>query len=85
MVETNPQPMTRPRSKSKPSNIFIHPADSNLARADAAAVQLGITGDTELVKGNQFPANRETPWQLGKGKDLARELLGQPESISEFK
>ncbi|EIW64467.1 uncharacterized protein TRAVEDRAFT_111620 [Trametes versicolor FP-101664 SS1] len=69
-------PATRPRSKSKPESIFIHPNHSNLARADAAAAELGLAGDTELVKTNVYPAD-EDPWEHGKGKDLARELLGR--------
>ncbi|KAI0830885.1 hypothetical protein BC628DRAFT_1416372 [Trametes gibbosa] len=65
---------TRPRSKSKPESIFIHPNHSNLARADAAAVELGLAGDTERVKSNVYPAE-EDPWAHGKGRDVARELL----------
>ena len=64
----------RPRSRSKPDSIFIHPNESNLARADAAAVQLGLSGDTELVKANVYPSD-EDRWELGRGKDVARELL----------
>lgn len=73
--------VTRPRSRSKPSKIFIHPSESNLARADAAALQLGIGGDTELVKGNQVPQTGETAWKAGKGKVLARELMGRRSTI----
>ena len=65
---------SRPRAKSKPDSIFIHPNESNLARADAAAVQLGIAGDTERVKANMYPAD-EDAWELGRGRDVARELL----------
>ncbi|KAH9854279.1 hypothetical protein C2E23DRAFT_858456 [Lenzites betulinus] len=65
---------TRPRSKSKPESIFIHPNHSNLARADAAAASLGLAGDTERVKANVYPAD-EDPWEHGKGRDVARELL----------
>ncbi|KAH9897684.1 hypothetical protein C8Q73DRAFT_682163 [Cubamyces lactineus] len=65
---------TRPRSKSKPESIFIHPNESNIARADAAAVTLGLSGDTERVKANVYPAD-EDPWEHGKGRDVARELL----------
>ena len=76
------QPVTtRPRSKSKPSRIFIHPSESNLARADAAALELGLAGDTELVKGNQYPAEGPA-WQAGKGKDLARELMGRRMTVN---
>ncbi|CDO73404.1 hypothetical protein BN946_scf185013.g38 [Trametes cinnabarina] len=71
---SRPRTTTRPRSKSKPDDIFIHPNDSNLARADAAAAQLGLAGDTERVKANVYPAD-EDPWEHGRGKEVARELL----------
>ncbi|KAK7695109.1 hypothetical protein QCA50_002299 [Cerrena zonata] len=75
--DSNSQPFVgRPRSKSKPTSIFIHPNESNVARADAAAQQLGLLGDTELVKANQYPAQDTGPWEIGKGKDMARELMG---------
>jgi len=61
--------------KSKPTEIFIHPRESNLARADAAALHLGLAGDTERVKGNMYPVDNNAAWEVGKGKDLARELL----------
>ncbi|KAI0348225.1 hypothetical protein BDW22DRAFT_1321114 [Trametopsis cervina] len=67
--------MGRPRSKSKPDAIWIHPTESNLARADARAMQLGLSGDTELVKSNQLPPDSEPAWEVGKGKDLAREIM----------
>ncbi|KJA28500.1 hypothetical protein HYPSUDRAFT_33914 [Hypholoma sublateritium FD-334 SS-4] len=65
---------TRPRSKSKPDAIFIHPTESNIARADAAALEMGLAGDTELVKGHSY-MKEEPAWEIGKGKDLAREML----------
>lgn len=74
--ESTRQTFGRPRSKSKPSSIFIHPNESNVARADAAAQQLGLFGDTELVKANQYPAEEATAWEIGRGKDIARELMG---------
>lgn len=64
----------RPRSKSKPDSIFIHPNESNIARADAVALEMGIGGDTELVKGNIYPEDQDT-WELGRGKEIARALL----------
>ena len=68
---------TRPRSRSKPADIFIHPTDSNLARADAAAQQLGVSGDTDRVKSSWYPTENDTPtWETGKGRDIAREMLG---------
>lgn len=68
------QPRPR-RTKSKPEAILIHPGDSNLARADAAAQELGIAGDTERVKVNRYPVDQDT-WEHGKGRDVARQLLG---------
>ncbi|KAG1810173.1 uncharacterized protein HD556DRAFT_1318506 [Suillus plorans] len=68
------QPRTR-RMKSKPEAILIHPGDSNLARADAAAQELGIAGDTERVKANRYPVDQDA-WEYGKGRDVARQLLG---------
>jgi len=67
----------RPRSKSKPDHIWIHPAESNLARADAAALELGIGEDTDMVQGNQLPPDSEPAWEIGRGKDLAREIMKQ--------
>jgi len=65
---------TRPRSRSKPDAIFIHPTESNIARADAVALEMGLAGDTELVKGHLY-MKEEPAWEIGKGKDLAREML----------
>lgn len=64
---------TRPRSRSKPDDILIHPAQSNFARADAVALQLGLGGETERVQGFMVP--EASAWEIGKGKDLAREML----------
>lgn len=66
--------MTRPRCKSKPDDIFIHPTNSNIARADAFALELGLSGQTERVQGNI--RGQEATWEVGKGRDMARELLG---------
>ncbi|KAL4070722.1 hypothetical protein J3A83DRAFT_3254403 [Scleroderma citrinum] len=62
------------RTKSRPDSIFIHPYYSNLARADAAALELGTAGDTEFVQGNK-PVDDHI-WDHGKGRDVARELFG---------
>lgn len=61
--------------KLKPEAIIIHPGDSNLARADVAAQELGIAGDTERVKLNRY-AGDQNAWEYGKGRDIARQLLG---------
>ncbi|KAH9932080.1 uncharacterized protein BXZ73DRAFT_90016 [Epithele typhae] len=71
-------PGGRPRSKSKPDAIFIHPNESNLARADVAAAQLGLGGDTERVRTEVFRVSADTEaWEPGRGRDVARELLGR--------
>ena len=71
---------TRPRAKSKPTSIFIHPTQSNIARADAAALQLGLAGDTDLVKGNMHP-DGEAAWKIGEGKDLARQIMSRSSTL----
>jgi len=66
---------TRPRSKSRPEDILIHPNHSNLARADAVALELGLSGNTDRVHGNVYP-HEDAAWEYGKGRDVARALLG---------
>ncbi|KAI0785427.1 hypothetical protein BC629DRAFT_518759 [Irpex lacteus] len=75
-IDINPETsFGRPRSKSKPDAIWIHPTESNIARADARAIQLGlIEGDTDLVRANQLPSEGETAWEVGKGRDVAGRL-----------
>lgn len=68
----------RPRSKSKPDTIFIHPHDSNIARADQLAIKLGLGGSTERVSSNVYEPKKETSWETGNGRNLARALLGSP-------
>ncbi|KAF9024136.1 hypothetical protein BDZ89DRAFT_1069383 [Hymenopellis radicata] len=70
-----PQVSTRPRSRSKPDHIFIHPNNSNLARADAAAYQMGLGGNTDRVQGQTY-AKEAAAWEVGKGKEGARALMG---------
>lgn len=65
---------TRPRSKSKPDDIFIHPAESNIARADAVALEMGLGGETDRVRGSSYLRD-EPAWETGKGRDMAREML----------
>ncbi|KAI0275269.1 hypothetical protein BC834DRAFT_41495 [Gloeopeniophorella convolvens] len=69
----------RPRAKSKPAGLFIHPNESNLARADAAAVELGLHGSTERVSSYRVSADDGDGvpmWEHGSGRDVARTLLG---------
>lgn len=37
------------RPRSKPSDLYIHPNLSNVARADAVATELGLSGNTDRV------------------------------------
>lgn len=69
---------TRPRSKSKPDEIFIHPAESNIARADAVALELGLGGNTERVTSHHSYSRDMKAWETGKGRDIARQMLAGP-------
>jgi len=82
-----PKHARRARAKSKPEHIVIHPRDSNIARADAFALRLGLGRETELVKDvglmpmpapgmDGGDAKAGIVWEVGKGKEVARELLG---------
>jgi hypothetical protein len=88
LSESRQPPRTRPRSKSKPDDIFIHPTQSNLARADAAALELGVGGDTERVK-SHLSNKDESAWEAGTGRDQVRAMLArhlkvmQPSTASE--
>jgi len=48
--------------------------NSNIARADAAALEMGLAGSTERVQSYGY-TKEEPPWEMGKGKDMAREML----------
>lgn len=74
-------PFRRPRSRSKPTSIFIHPTQSNIARADAAAIHLGLAGDTEMVKGNMYATEGDPAWKIGSGKDLARQIMSRSSTL----
>lgn len=73
----------RARSRTKPAGLFIHPNDSNLARADAVAVELGLHGSTENVSAGAARMSSDSDdhdhgrtWERGRGRDAARALLG---------
>jgi hypothetical protein len=68
-------PKPRPRSKSKPDNIFIHPTQSNIARADAFVLQLELAAEKEPVQGFNVPELEDSRWEVGKGKEFARQML----------
>jgi hypothetical protein len=67
-------------SKVKPAGLFIHPNNSNLARADAAAVELGLHRSTERVEALRTSCDSDdddvmAAWGQGRGRDAARNLL----------
>ena len=71
--------MRKSRSRTKPAGLFIHPNNSNLARADAVAVELGLHGSTEHVSAPRMSSDSEdngTLWDHDRGRDAARALLG---------
>ncbi|EIN13866.1 hypothetical protein PUNSTDRAFT_117524 [Punctularia strigosozonata HHB-11173 SS5] len=81
-VPASPAPLpssTPHRSRTRPESIFIHPNESNIARADAVALQLGLSGATDFVSNAGLVAGTASAgvgqWETGKGKDLARALL----------
>jgi hypothetical protein len=68
------------RGKAKPTGLFIHPNNSNLARADAAAVELGLHRSTERVEALRTSCDSDdddvmAAWGQGRGRDTARNLL----------
>jgi hypothetical protein len=68
------------RGKAKPAGLFIHPTNSNLARADAAAVELGLHRSTERVEALRTTCDSDVDdmvaaWGQGRGRDTARNLL----------
>ena len=79
--------MLKGRSRTKPADLFIHPNSSNLARADAVAVELGLHGSTEHVSSigaariSSDSDDHERTWDRGRGRDAARALLGGPQQV----
>ena len=87
---------TRPRSKSKPDGIFIHPRHSNIARAEVIAVGMGLGDENnEYVDASSYryprsprqandmpPCGNQRGWGAGNGRDVARGLLGGSGSIT---
>lgn len=87
-INTRPVIVTPLRSKLKPNRLFIHPTESNLARAEAFAIQHGLAvGNNDLVDATSYryagtPVSSQDKaaaghgWGGGKGRETARELLG---------
>jgi hypothetical protein len=72
--------LRKARGKVKPAGLFIHPNNSNLARADAAAVELGLHRSTERVEALRTSCDSDeddamAAWGQGRGRDAARNLL----------
>ncbi|KAH9923620.1 uncharacterized protein B0H18DRAFT_878503 [Fomitopsis serialis] len=67
------------RSKPDGLNIYIHPSESNIARADAVARELGLSSEedeeTGIYHGDAGTTETEPLWEPGKGRDVARSLL----------
>jgi len=72
-------PLRKARGKVKPAGLFIHPNNSNLARADAAAVELGLHRSTDRVEALRTSCDSDddvmAAWGQGRGRDAARNLL----------
>jgi hypothetical protein len=72
--------LRKTRGKVKPAGLFIHPNNSNLARADAAAVELGLHRSTDRVEALRTSCDSDdddvmATWGQGRGRDAARNLL----------
>jgi len=61
LSESRPYPPqhNRHRSKTKPEGLFIRPDNSNVFRADAAALEMGITGNTQGTVNNSYHLDEE--------------------------
>jgi len=81
-LSLSPPPRRRRRGsrcKPKPTGLFIHPSNSNLARADAVAVELGLHSSTERVKTVRTSCDSDDDgkmWERDRARDTARALLG---------
>jgi hypothetical protein len=80
-ISRSPPRMRKARGgKVKPAGLFIHPNNSNLARADAVAVELGLHRSTERVEVLRTSCDSDdgglAAWGQGRGRDAARHMLG---------
>ena len=74
--------MRKASCKSKPADLFIHPNHSNIARADAISVELGMRCQDERPQAQAPPRtssdsdDSEVMWKQGRGPEAARALFG---------
>jgi len=79
-ISSSPPRMRRARGRTKPAGLFIHPNNSNIARADAVALELGLQGSPERVKALRTSSDSDdsgTMWAHGRGREIAHALLGK--------
>lgn len=68
----------RSRPRPRPDSIYIHPSESNIARADAIALELGKELGVSVENGHKEGEG----WQPGRGEDAAMALLSsQPRPL----
>jgi len=78
-ISSSPPRMRRVRGRIKPAGLFIHPNNSNIARADAVALELGLHDSPERVKAVRRSSDSDdgsTMWMHGRGREVAHALLG---------
>ncbi|THU90121.1 hypothetical protein K435DRAFT_864598 [Dendrothele bispora CBS 962.96] len=76
-------PVSQSRSKSKPDDIFIHPNQLNIARADTVAMEPRLGGPTDRMSGDNYPQSGSS-WETGKGRKAAKALLGSARNNPHF-
>ncbi|KAF8640994.1 hypothetical protein AX17_000639 [Amanita inopinata Kibby_2008] len=75
LLESNGQSLnTRTRPRPRPDAIHIHPSESNVARADAFALELGLQSRESV----QNDHKEGEGWEIGRGREAAMTLLGPP-------
>jgi hypothetical protein len=76
--------MRKAFGKTKPADLFIHPNHSNIARADAISVELGLRCQKESSQAQaRLPPrmssdsdDSEMVWERGRGPEAARAVFG---------
>jgi len=63
--------------KTKPPGLFIHPNHSNIARADAVAVELGLRAERSQAPRTSSDSDDSTlGWVQDRGRETAHALFG---------